>query len=74
MRVPLSRADARRAAMACRSLAHILRRDAESQKYPTVAAPKLSEVAHLERLAEAFEHHAANLPQGLTKVLSMSRR
>lgn len=63
MPMRLSRADARRAAMACRSLAHINRTDAERIGNPQSREMKVREVEALEKLAVRFDAHAESKPE-----------
>jgi hypothetical protein len=56
--VALSRTQARLAARACRSLAAIMRKDADNQRNPSISGPKLAQAEQLEKLAALFEAHA----------------
>lgn len=64
MPVQLSRNDARRAAMACRSLASLNRSDAVRQSAPHLVESKQREAAELDRLAALFDAHAEGAPTG----------
>ena len=55
----LSRSDARRAAQACRAMAHHNREAATRLENLESKAIKAKEAAHLERIAQLFEEHAA---------------
>jgi hypothetical protein len=71
MPVLLSRSDARRAAQACRALAHHYRESAARLENIEAKSIKANEALELERIAMAFELHAATLPSG--KVVAIRR-
>jgi hypothetical protein len=58
MPMPLSRNDARRAAMGCRSLAHLRRKDAETMNDAVGRDALLAEAVKLEELTARFEAYA----------------
>jgi hypothetical protein len=71
MPVLLSRADARRAAQACRALANHYRESADRLENIEAKAIKAHEAQELERIAQVFEGHAAGQPPG--KVVPIRR-
>jgi hypothetical protein len=67
MPLALSRADARRVAAACRSLAFVHRRDADKLGEYGATGSLLRAAENLDRLAKLFDDHAVT-PMGAAKV------
>jgi hypothetical protein len=71
--MPLSRNDARRAAMGCRSLAHLRRKDAEASTDQLGRDAMLAESSKLEELAARFEAYAMEPAPGAAHPVSLRK-